>query len=180
VACFSLYKIDQNQSSMNRGLIRLWGIIATAAVICILPAAVCAAMIATDQAGVSGAAAQDRATVQGFIDRADAWEKLQAMGVDGLTAKGRVAALTDQEVHALAQRIDALPAGGNLGTTDIIVILLVATPRGLVDLSTGQADGVYRPAPVSHPPPFGESRFLTPALIRPPNQSPSSMVRKVI
>lgn len=111
---------------MNRGLIRLWGIIATAAVICILPPAVCAAMIATDQAGVSGAAAQDRATVQGFIDRADAWEKLQAMGVDGLTAKGRVAALTDQEVHALARRIDALPAGGNLGTTDIIVILLVA------------------------------------------------------
>jgi len=48
------------------------------------------------------------------------------MGVDGLAAKDRVAALTDQEVHALAESIDALPAGGNLGTNDIIVILLVA------------------------------------------------------
>ena len=46
--------------------------------------------------------------------------------VDGLAAKDRVAALTDQEVHALAESIDALPAGGNLGTNDIIVILLVA------------------------------------------------------
>ena len=51
---------------------------------------------------------------------------MQAMGVDGLAAKDRVAALTDQEVHALAERIDALPAGGNLGTNDIIVILLDA------------------------------------------------------
>jgi hypothetical protein len=83
-------------------------------------------MIATDQAGVSGAAAQERANVQVFLDRAGAWEKLQAMGVDGLAAKDRVAALTDQEVHALAESIDALPAGGNLGTNDIIVILLVA------------------------------------------------------
>lgn len=51
------------------------------------------------------------------------------MGVDGIAAENRVDALNDEEVHALAQRIDSLPAGGNIaGFTNeqiIIVLLLV-------------------------------------------------------
>lgn len=110
---------------MNRRLIRLWVIIATATVVGVLPAAAGAALVATDQAGVLDTAAQDRAKVQAFLDRASVREKFQAMGVDSLLAKDRVAALTDQEVHALTQKIDALPAGGNLSTNQIIAILLV-------------------------------------------------------
>jgi len=68
----------------------------------------------------------DRAKVQQFLDRANVKEKLQAMGVAGLNARDRVDALGDQEVHALAQRIDGLPAGGAFSETDIILILLVA------------------------------------------------------
>jgi hypothetical protein len=37
-----------------------------------------------------------------------------------------VAALDQQEIHALAQRIDAMPAGGNLSTYDMILIVLIA------------------------------------------------------
>jgi hypothetical protein len=118
--------IDQvSGGQMNRRLIRLWVIIATATVVGVLPAAAGAALVATDQAGVLDTAAQDRAKVQAFLDRASVREKFQAMGVDSLLAKDRVAALTDQEVHALAQKIDALPAGGNLSTNQIIAILLV-------------------------------------------------------
>ncbi len=47
------------------------------------------------------------------------------MGVDDLVAKDRVAGLTDQEVHALAQKLDILPAGGNLSNNQVIAIVLV-------------------------------------------------------
>jgi len=69
---------------------------------------------------------QDRAKVQSFVERASVKEKLEAMGVGGLVAQGRVDALSEQEVHALAQRIDAMPAGGTLSQMDMVIILLVA------------------------------------------------------
>jgi hypothetical protein len=103
----------------------MWGIAATAAVLCVLPPLVGAAMVSTDQAIDHAAAEQDRARVQAFLDRADAREKLQAMGVDDLAAKDRVAGLTDQEVHALAQKLDTFPAGGNLSNNEVIAIVLV-------------------------------------------------------
>jgi hypothetical protein len=48
------------------------------------------------------------------------------MGVSGLVAKDRVASLTEAEVHALAQRIDAMPAGGALSANDLLIVLLIA------------------------------------------------------
>lgn len=71
-------------------------------------------------------AAQDRAKVDDFIERANVKERLVAMGVSGLVAKQRVESLSEAEVHALAQRIDTLPAGGALSNTDLILVLLIA------------------------------------------------------
>lgn len=85
-----------------------------------------AEMIGTDAMSVQSQAEQDRARVQSFLDRANVKERLQAMGVSGVVAKDRVGALSDQEVHALAQRIDSMPAGGRLSNSDLIIILLVA------------------------------------------------------
>lgn len=88
-----------------------------------------AGMIGADQAMAEPAQAQadpDRAKVQQFLDRANVKERLQALGVDALNARDRVNAMTDAEVHALAQRIDAMPAGGALSQNDWILILLVA------------------------------------------------------
>jgi hypothetical protein len=125
-ARFTLPILDQRPGGpMNRGLKRIWGFIATAAVMCVLPTLVGAAMVSTDQAIGQGAAEQDRARVQAFLDRADARQQLQAMGVDALMAKDRVTGLTDQEVHALARKLDTLPAGGNLGNNEVIAILLI-------------------------------------------------------
>lgn len=75
---------------------------------------------------VQSQADQDRAKVQQFLERSTVKDKLQAMGVDALNAHDRVAAMSDAEVHALAGRIDALPAGGALSQNDWILILLVA------------------------------------------------------
>jgi hypothetical protein len=85
-----------------------------------------AEMIGPEAVSVQSQAEQDRAKVQSFVDRANVKERLQAMGVSGLLAKDRVAALTEEEVHALAQRIDGMPAGGALSNNDLIIILLIA------------------------------------------------------
>lgn len=82
-------------------------------------------MVTTEDLATQNQADADRAKVRSFLERANVMERMRAMGVDGMAAKDRVAALSQEEVHALAQRIDSMPAGATLGTTDIIVILLV-------------------------------------------------------
>lgn len=85
-----------------------------------------AELVTTDEAAGQKPAMDERAKVQSFLEQASVKERLQALGVDGVLAQDRVAALSEEEIHALAQRIDTLPAGGNLSNTDIILILLVA------------------------------------------------------
>ncbi len=71
-------------------------------------------------------AQQERAKVQQFLESAALQDRMKALGVDGLQAAERVKAMTDAEVHQLAQKIDALPAGGALSDREIILVLLVA------------------------------------------------------
>jgi hypothetical protein len=85
-----------------------------------------AQIVTTAEMTAPDTAEQDRAKVRDFLERANVKERLQAMGVSGVLAEDRVAALSEDEVHTLAQRIDTLPAGGNLSNTDLIIILLVA------------------------------------------------------
>ena len=110
---------------MKRQLKRAWIIVMAAAVLCALPPVVGAKMVTTAQAIGEVVADRDRARVQSFLDRTDARTKLEAMGIDTQAVKERVAGLTDREVHDLAQKLDTLPAGGNLRNNDLIVILLV-------------------------------------------------------
>jgi hypothetical protein len=100
--------------------------LALAAVLAVQPAITRAAIVDTEALAHPSQADLDRAKVQDFLDRADVSQRLQAMGVGGLVAADRVAALSEAEVHALAQRIDAMPAGGALSNADLILILLIA------------------------------------------------------
>jgi len=84
------------------------------------PEAVVAAQPPASQAEV------EREKVRNFLESATLKDKLKALGVDGFNASQRVDALTEEEVHALSQRIDSLPAGGALSDREIILILLVA------------------------------------------------------
>ena len=79
------------------------------------------------QAGMLGpeAVLESPASTQAERDRAKMQDRLRTLGVDGLSANARVDAMTPEEVHALAERIDAMPAGGALSDRDIIVILLI-------------------------------------------------------
>src|SRR5262245_36482489 len=64
--------------------------------------------------GASQVADAERATVATFLSRADVARELQALGLDAATAHSRVAALSDDEARALAERISGMPAGGNV------------------------------------------------------------------
>jgi hypothetical protein len=103
--------------------------VALAATLCLQAPLTQAAIVTTDQLTAQHDRDAERARINDFLNRASVRNKMQAMGVDGLSASQRVAAMGDQEVHEIAGRIDALPAGGGAGgfTNDqIIIILLVA------------------------------------------------------
>jgi len=79
-----------------------------------------AGTISTDQA--IGSAQADRAAVLSLLQRSDVANQLQSLGVDPSTAKDRVAAMTDEEVRSLADRLQSVPAGAD-GTGWALVIL---------------------------------------------------------
>lgn len=55
-------------------------------------------------------------------------EQMEKLGVDPAAARDRVAALTDDELAALDQRLDSLPAGGDvLGALLFVFVLLLVT-----------------------------------------------------
>ena len=89
-----------------------------------LPLPAQAGMVPTESA-VTGT---ERARVAEFLDRQDVQLQLQARGVSADEVKARVAALTDDEASQLANRIDSLPAGGEiLGILLTVFIVLLIT-----------------------------------------------------
>lgn len=89
-----------------------------------LPLPAQAGMLPTE-AAVAGA---ERARVAEFMDRQDVQAQLQARGVSADEVKARVAALTDEEAGQLANRIDSLPAGGEVfGILLTVFIVLLIT-----------------------------------------------------
>jgi hypothetical protein len=83
-----------------------------------------AGLIGADQAQ-AGTPNPDRVLVLGALDRAEVLAQLQSAGVDPLAARERVKAMSDQEVHALAQDIQSAPAGG-MSTWGWVAVVLVA------------------------------------------------------
>jgi len=87
-----------------------------------------AGMVETDQAVSHELAGQDRARIKSFIDREDVLAQLQQQGVTAGEAKARVNALTDEEAHTIAGKLDQLPAGGDIiGVLFTVFIILLIT-----------------------------------------------------
>ena len=80
-----------------------------------------AGMVGTGQ--LSAPAQTERERVKTLVARPEVARKLQALGVPARDVQGRVDAMTDEEVAALAARIDALPAGG-LQTQEWLLIII--------------------------------------------------------
>jgi hypothetical protein len=70
----------------------------------------------------------DRAELLGMFDRDAVLAQLVELGVDPVAAKERVAALTDEEIGQLNQRLAEMPAGGDvLGILLAVFIILIIT-----------------------------------------------------
>jgi len=83
-----------------------------------------AGMIGADRA--AGAAPVDRGMVLSVLDRAETAAQLQAQGIDPAMARARVAAMTDQEVQAMAQDMQTAPAGAMSDWAWVAVVLVAA------------------------------------------------------
>ncbi len=85
---------------------------------------------ATDRAG-------QIATIQAGLSRADVRGQLEKLGVNPADAEIRVASLTDQELVAVAEKMDSLPAGGD-GVLVVIgivfVVLFILELTGVIDI----------------------------------------------
>jgi Family of unknown function (DUF6627) len=96
-----------------------------------------AELVATDRIASPGLAQPSaRARLDAILDRADVRAELERHGVTADQAKARVDALSDDEVERLAARFDALPAGGDvLGTALVLgfitfIVLLITDILG--------------------------------------------------
>jgi len=87
--------------------------------------AVMAGIITTDQIAPQSRIEAEKLKIQTFMDRAEVKDRLQSFGVEASMSKARVAAMTDEEVHAMAQKIDTMPAGGRVHDSDLVLILLI-------------------------------------------------------
>jgi hypothetical protein len=87
-----------------------------------------AGMVETDRTVSHELANQDRARISAFLDRADVLAALRENGVTASEAKARVNALTDDEAHDIAGKLDQMPAGGDiLGFIFLVFIVLLLT-----------------------------------------------------
>ena len=81
-------------------------------------------LIGTEQILSPAQVNQERERVKALTAREDVAKELQTMGISPEQAQGRIDALTDAEVHAIAGKLDMLPAGGLTDFQFIVVILL--------------------------------------------------------
>ena len=87
-----------------------------------------AGLISTEavaQAQAQRNAEADRALVLETLKRPELQAKMTAMGVSAADAQKRVAALSDQEVSMLAEKIESAPAGGSDVLTVALIVFIV-------------------------------------------------------
>lgn len=94
-----------------------------------------AGMVSVEQYAAPAAAADQRAQVQAFLQRADVEAQLVELGVDPEIAQARVAALSEAEL-ARAADLAAQPAGASAAgaIVFIFVLLLITDLLGLTDV----------------------------------------------
>ncbi len=87
-----------------------------------------ASIVETDQVNFHEVAKQDRAKISALMEREDVIAQMQKQGVTPAQAQARISALTDEEAHNLAGKMDQLPAGGDIiGVLFTVFVILLIT-----------------------------------------------------
>lgn len=79
-----------------------------------------------------------KAELEALMSREDVREQLVALGVDPNDAADRIASLTPGELVMLQERIDNMPAGGNLLAVlgIVLIVFIVLELVGITDVFT--------------------------------------------
>lgn len=93
-----------------------------------------AELVGTADVQSAAQASNDRAKVAAFLGRQDVREQLSALGVAPEEAAARVAALSDDEVAALASGLDRQPAGQGFVGAVVAVVVVTAGVLFFTDL----------------------------------------------
>ncbi len=95
-----------------------------------------AGVVSTAEAVAAARGENPRAVVDAALARADVRGKFAELGVDAADIEGRLAALSDEEIAALADQIESAPAGGDaLAVIGIVfVVLIILELVGVIDI----------------------------------------------
>jgi hypothetical protein len=101
-----------------------------------LQAPAVAGIVGTAEAVAAGQTADPLALVRATLARDDVRGRMVALGVDPAEVDGRLAALTDAEIAALADRLEQAPAGGDaLAVIGIVfLVLMILEFTGVIDI----------------------------------------------
>jgi hypothetical protein len=101
-----------------------------------LQAPAVASVVGTSEAIAANRSGDARGTVDAVLARDDVRAKFAELGVDAAAVEGRLAALSNDEIQTLADRIGEAPAGGDalavIGIVFIVLIILELT--GVIDI----------------------------------------------
>ena len=81
-------------------------------------------VIATDQVIANSAAHGKRQAIATFLSRPEVVAQLASLGVPRAVAGERVAVMTDDEINALAGKLDSLPAAGGVSFVGVVAVLV--------------------------------------------------------
>ncbi|RRQ23855.1 hypothetical protein D5687_05000 [Guyparkeria sp. SCN-R1] len=101
------------------------------------PSAVADGLVTTQEAVSADQASADRERIVELLSRDEVRDQLIAQGADPAQVEERVAALSDQEVREMNERLDQMPAGASsvVGVLfAVFVILLVTDLLGLTNV----------------------------------------------
>lgn len=101
-----------------------------------VPPSAVAGIVGTDQAISLEQRGMYLDRVNAALARQDVRDTMLAMGVDPAEVGARVGALTDQELAALAQRMEQAPAGGDFLVIvgAVFVVLMILEFVGVIDI----------------------------------------------
>lgn len=94
-------------------------------------------LVSTQSALDSVKVTADRERINDLLARTDVQEQLVNYGVELNEVEARVAALSDQEVHDMAEQLDNMPAGANAvigALLTVFIVLLITDLLGLTNV----------------------------------------------
>ncbi|MBW6488918.1 PA2779 family protein [Sulfurimonas sp.] len=96
-----------------------------------------AQIASTEALGFGSGATSSKEKLAGILSREDVAERFKELGVDVKSIEARVASMTDEEASIVANQIDTLPAGADVGMSIvgaivfIFIVLLITDVLGL-------------------------------------------------